>query len=814
MRAGRLGRARHRRSAQPGGRRGRVLRRPGGADRRRLHRHDPAEPGDGRRHRPPGDRTHPGGTRGHRRRPGHRALLAGRRPVRRHPARRGHPGRPRHRRRPPRRPGRRGRVGSGADRPVGEPRPARPGRPRRGSGERRRPAGGDRCRRTAARDPRRPGPRRSAGPGGRTRAAGGRLGPGRHRAGHRRDRRPRRAAAAPPGHRPGRTPVAAGQPARPGRPGAAALRAELAALGAEVTVAACDAADRDALAALLAAVPPQHPLTAVFHLAGVLDDGVLGSLTPARFDPVFRAKVDAALHLHELTRSAPLADFVLFSSSAATFGTPGQANYAAANAVLDALADQRRADGLPATALAWGAWEQGMAGRLDQVDRDRMQRGGVLALTDEQGMALLEAALRVDAAALVPVRLDTAALGAEPARCCADWPPVPPPGRHRDRPVAGRAAARPGRRARGAAVLDVVRAATAGVLGHPSPEAVSPEQPFLELGLDSLTAVELRNALATATGLTLPVTLTFDHATPRAVAEFLDAELSAAQPAAGGSEPARPVQDVIGMLFRQACEQHRLKEGFELLQSVARLRPTFTDAAEVRELPTAVRLAKGPEPVRLVCFSSQVALAGVHQYARFASAFRDVRDVVALAVPGFAAGEPLPATADALVELLARMVREHVGDHPFALLGSSSGGVLAHATAARLDRDGPSAAGVALLDTYVPGDDSLGQFEDQLLGGMFAREESFARMDSARLSAMSWYFNLLGDWTPPKLTAPVLLVRASRPMPGGEGLSPQQWQTGWTEADEVVDVPGNHFTMMEDLAASTAGVVDDWLRRI
>ncbi|MGC4808716.1 SDR family NAD(P)-dependent oxidoreductase [Micromonospora sp. DT233] len=604
----------------------------------------------------------------------------------------------------------------------------------------------------------------------------------------------------------------------PAAPGAAALRAELTALGADVTVVACDAADRDALAAVLATVPARHPLTAVLHLAGVLDDGVLGSLTPARFDAVFRAKVDAALHLHELTRNAPLAAFVLFSSSAATFGTPGQANYAAANAVLDALADQRRADGLPAVSLAWGAWEQGMAGRLDQVDRDRMRRGGVLALTDEQGLALLEAALRVDAAALVPLRLDVAALGAEPAPLLRG---LARPARRR---AAGGSGPSPTRRlreldgpARGAALLDVVRAATAGVLGHPSPEAVAPEQPFLELGLDSLTAVELRNALAAATGLALPVTLTFDYASPRAVAEFLDTELGVAQPVASGvDEPAapRPAQDVVGVLFRQACEQRRLREGFELLQSVARLRPTFADAAEVDELPTAVRLAKGPEPIRLVCFSSQVALAGVHQYARFASAFRDVRDVVALAVPGFAAGEPLPATPEALVELLARMVREQVGDHPFALLGSSSGGVLAHATAARLDRDGPSAAGVALLDTYVPGDDSLGQFEDQLLGGMFDREASFARMDAARLSAMSWYFNLLGDWTPPKLTAPVLLVRAGAPMPGGEDLPARQWQTGWSEADEVVDVPGNHFTMMEDLAASTAGVVEEWLRRI
>ncbi|THA34096.1 alpha/beta fold hydrolase, partial [Streptomyces sp. A1277] len=371
--------------------------------------------------------------------------------------------------------------------------------------------------------------------------------------------------------------------------------------------------------------------------------------------------------------------------------------------------------------------------------------------------------------------------------------------------------------ARRDAVLDLVRGATAAVLGHASAEAVEPEQPFLELGLDSLTSVELRNAVAAATELRLPATVAFDHATPLDLAGHLDTLLGTApQGAADGAEVA-PVaapdtDETIGRLFRRACEERRLREGFELLQSVARLRPTFADADEVDGAPTSVRLAKGAEPVRLVCFSSQVALAGVHQYARFASAFRDVRDVIALAVPGFAAGEALPATEDALVALLARTVREQVGDAPFALLGSSSGGVLAYATAARLEQEGRSPAGVVLVDTYVPGDDSLGQFEDQLLGGMFEREAGFARMDAARLSAMSWYFNLLGGWRPGKLDSPVLLARAGEPMPGGEGLAPEKWQTGWSEADRVVDVPGNHFTMMEDLAHTTAETVDRWIR--
>ncbi|WP_328891797.1 type I polyketide synthase [Streptomyces sp. NBC_00316] len=603
-------------------------------------------------------------------------------------------------------------------------------------------------------------------------------------------------------------------------PGAEALRAELAGLGAEVTLTACDAADRAALAGVLAAVDPAHPLTAVVHLAGVLDDGVITSLTPDRFDAVLRAKADAALHLHELTRDDKLAEFVLFSSSAATFGTPGQANYAAANAFLDALAEQRRADGLPARSLAWGAWEHGMAGRLDGVDRGRMARGGVLALGDRDGLALLDATLRVDAAQFVPVRLDTAALGPEPA----------PLLRGLARPAARRTAAghdagrSTGLRLRGLtgtarrdAVLDLVRGATAAVLGHPSADAIQPDQPFLELGLDSLTSVELRNAVAAGTELRLPATVAFDHASPLELAGHLNALLGTAQdgteaPADTAAAGAPDTDETIGRLFRRACEERRLREGFELLQSVAQLRPTFGDADEVRESPTSVRLAKGTEPVRLVCFSSQVALAGVHQYARFASAFRDVREVIALAVPGFATGEPLPATEDALLGLLARMVREQVGDAPFALLGSSSGGVLAYATAARLEQEGRSPAGVVLLDTYVPGDDSLGQFEDQLLGGMFEREAGFARMDAARLSAMSWYFNLLGGWRPGRLTSPVLLVRAGEPMPGGEELAPEQWQTGWSEADRVVDVPGNHFTMMEDQAGTTAEAVDRWIR--
>jgi acyl transferase domain-containing protein len=321
----------------------------------------------------------------------------------------------------------------------------------------------------------------------------------------------------------------------PDAPGADALVAELAELGTPATVVACDVSDADAVRRLLDDLPGGGPLTAVVHTAGVIDDGVIDALTPQRADGVLRPKADAALVLHEATRHLDLDAFVLFSSMAGTLGGPGQGSYAAANAYLDALAARRRAEGLPATSIAWGTWAGG--GMVDERMAERLRRDGVPPMDPELAVAALQQALDQDERFLVVADVDWKLITARAFAALRDFPEAgaaaPQPQTDKESkeregrdgpPLAGRLAGLAPAERR-AALLTEVRAQAAAVLGHDGPDAVPEGRAFRDLGFASLTAVEQRNRLAEAPGLGLPVTRALDHPSPAPRAAHRAAEL-------------------------------------------------------------------------------------------------------------------------------------------------------------------------------------------------------------------------------------------------------------------------------------------------
>ncbi|MBB4911537.1 acyl transferase domain-containing protein [Actinophytocola algeriensis] len=572
---------------------------------------------------------------------------------------------------------------------------------------------------------------------------------------------------------------------------AAAGAAELAELGADVSVVACDMTDRDAVHALVAGI---EDLTAVVHTAGVLDDGVVEAMTPERFDTVLAPKVDGAWHLHEATRDRDLAGFVLYSSVAGVLGSPGQANYAAANACLDAIAAHRHGLGLPAVSIAWGPWAgPGMANAL---------RGGMAVLEPEQGLAMFDAAVSAGHPHVVALRVRA-----------GDHAELPPLFRGLLPPVRRAAAGAPevsaedllGRlRGRGPAEQDrvlgeVVADLTASVLGLPDAATVERDREFLEMGFDSLLAVRLRNRLTELCGLRLPTTAIFDHPTPNRLTRWLRDQLPDQVGAADG----------IGKLFVDAVRDGKPVEALTMLKAVAALRPTFANPAELAELPAPVVLAEGSSEPRLICVSSPVLAGGVHQYVQIAAQFRGARKVVALPLPGFGPGEPLPATAEAATRVVAESVLDATDGAPFVLVGHSTAGVIAAAAAGLLEHNwGVRPAGVALLDTlslrYSAGDstDYIGMVEQVM--ARFDLDEGMT--DSTRLSAMAWWLNRLPDMVVHSSGAPKVLLRC-----GSADLPPEQRDL-LGPGDQVMPLDADHYSLAREHADRTAAALETWLR--
>ncbi|QYX81884.1 type I polyketide synthase [Streptomyces akebiae] len=642
----------------------------------------------------------------------------------------------------------------------------------------------------------------------------------------------------------------------PQAPNAGELRVMLEELGAEVRIVACDAADRAALAEVIKECSPA--LTAVVHAAGVLDDGVLAALTPGRMAAVLRPKVDAAWHLHELTRDLDLSAFVLFSSVSGLLGRVGQGNYAAANAFLDALARHRSQLGLPAVSLAWGPWDHGagMAGAADEADEadgnagvPHRSAGEVLrALSVEQGLALFDAALRADEPVLAPVLLDRRALrsaqGLLPPPLRGLVPPRRPaagtgegagdgsspgaeqvwePGAWR-KVLAGLPADR-----REDSLAELMRADVATVLGYPDADALPAGRSFAELGFDSLMAVQVRNRLSMALRLRLSAAVVFEHPTAQGLARHVlgllddlpdvapEPERAPAQDRPAQTEEERPAQ-TLSSLYRRVCEAGQVVAAMHMLVTASWALPTFGPDADREHALAPLRRADGSQAGPVLVF-----LNGFHppfaapggEFAAFHAHFQGELDVLELPHPGIGAGRAVPADRDTLARTHAETVRQHVGDRPFVIVGVSTGGAVAHAVTRRLEAMGSPPVGQVLLDTYLINDGnsdkdwllSLPAVIAPRLGG-----NQFTGDEDTGVAALGAYTRMFLDWEPEPVAAPTLLVRATRPTPAmAAGAAPDEWRTSWPLPHTRVDVPGDHFSLMGEHTPTTAAAVRTWI---
>jgi acyl transferase domain-containing protein len=388
---------------------------------------------------------------------------------------------------------------------------------------------------------------------------------------------------------------------------------------------------------------------------------------------------------------------------------------------------------------------------------------------------------------------------------------------------------------RGAIVLEAVCEQIVAVLGD-SAEKLDAQKNLLELGFESMTALELRSRLNEISSLHIPMSAVFDSPTPQGLAAYIDSRLSHLPAAGLPDSPAQQNSQVhvsisqtdssgtLVSMLRHAREHGTAGELMQVLMAASKFRPSFeTDSADEAEIhritladgPAPALVHDGPGPVQdgsapadLICLPTALALSGPHQYVRFAKVFQGERGVSALALPGFAQGERLPANLDAAVEALALAVERNSGEAPQVLVGYSSGGWLANAVASRLEGDAGARApaGVVLLDSYPT---AAGVSVESMLTALTdaLTDEMLGFVNDDRLAAMGAYLRLLEDWRPRQVLAPTLLVKASERLPGVtiDGQRPPEL------ADSEVEAPGNHLTMIEGHVDTTAQAVKTWL---
>jgi acyl transferase domain-containing protein/thioesterase domain-containing protein len=608
--------------------------------------------------------------------------------------------------------------------------------------------------------------------------------------------------------------------------GADALAAGLAGSGAEVQIVACDLSDPAAVEKLVSNCGPD--LTAVFHLAGVLDDGVLGTLTPERMDTVLAPKAGAAWVLHTATQHLDLSAFVLYSSASGLFGRPGQANYAAANSFLDALARHRVARGLPARSLVWGLWDtasddKGMGNKV----ATRHLRDGMLPITPRQGTALLERALRNTEPVPVLVTFDLAALRDNPGipPLLQGIRPLRPPAPVADNDTAETEIEAPGAwqrllaqlptAQRQPALTDLLTTELAAVLGHPDAASFPAGRRFTDLGFDSLSAIQLRNRISFLAGVRLPGTIVFDQPTLPELTAYVHAALSehlADRPTSAGSGA---VAYDFASLYHRIINTQGAAEAMAMRFLASYALPSFTAAERDEHAVPPVRLTSGGHGPLLVYLPSYLNLMPGSP-RRLVEGFDGHAGMVMLEYPGMRGDPAVPDSPETLARMCAEAIRRVAGDEPVVLAGFCVGGNVAHAVASMLERTGPRPAGIVLLDSHQPADSRRDDRHTALMAwGAGLPGEQFRRLfDDSVIVAGGAYSRLFDAWRPEPVTVPTLLIRAERPTAEMRAADLADWRPRWPLPHDTIDVPGDHWTLIDQDAATTAAAIPGWLRSL